>query len=37
MSLNNILCHNNIAAGTVPCRDMLSGLIAYSYEMEREE
>ena len=37
MSMNNILCHNNIAAGMVSCRNMLSGLIAYSYEMERVE
>ena len=37
MSLNNILCHNNIAASMVSCRNMLSGLIAYGYERESEK
>jgi len=28
----NILCHNNIAAGMVPCRSMLSILMASCYK-----
>lgn len=34
---NNILCHNNIAAGVVSCRDMLSGLATSRYERESEK
>jgi len=29
---NNILCRNNIAAGMVSCRNMLSGLATSRYE-----
>ena len=37
LGFSNILCHNNIISGTVSCRNMLSGLIAYGCEMESEE
>lgn len=38
MSGNNILCHNNIAAGTVSCRNIPSKKLFYYYgELEMSE